>query len=209
MAAQPYEHTTRQMNRAKEIGEAANEAPEGEQVALKTLAVDMIASADAYLVANGLVSELERQLVKEAKESDRALTRLTKTYDEFLPVARHRADFDGPAASMFATSDDFLAGAEALEATFEQFKGEPWAQAALSSLSALIDETAKEYSERVSAQRRLQKAEQRRAEAAVGARAELLPFRQVVRATFGSTSKEYRDLKDRDYRPPKQQAPVG
>jgi hypothetical protein len=191
------------MSRGKEIAQAALAAPESEQVGLKILAPGFLSVADAYLIADAHVADLVRDLAKEAKESDRALVRLEKSYDEFLPVARHKADFDAPAASQYATSDDFIAGAEALEDVFEQFKGEPWAQAALSSLSGLIDETAKEYSEQVAMQRQLQKAEQRRAKAAVEARAELLPFRQVVRATFGPTSKEYRDLKDRQGRPTK------
>jgi len=43
---------------------------------------------------------------------------------------------------------------------------------------------------------------------AIEARAELLPFRQVVRAIFGPVSKEYRDVKYRQGRPSKTPEPV-
>jgi hypothetical protein len=209
MPGQSYEHTTRQMTRGKEIAQASLQAPEGEQIGLKALATDLISEADAYLQADAHVAELERDLVKEAKESDLAIERLARSYDEFLPVAQHKAGFEGPAASQFATSDDFVAGAEQLEAAFEQHQGEAWADAARESLGGLIDETAKEYSEQVAMQRRLQKAEKRRAQAAADARVELVAFRKVVRATFGRTSKEYADLRDRRARPAKKQEPVG
>ena len=208
MATQSFDHTTRQLNRAKEIAHAALQAPEQKQVGLKVLAPDMLATADAYLLADQHTAALERDLAKEAKESDRAVKRLESLYDEFLPVARHKADFEAPAASQYPTSDDFLAGAEELEAAFEQYQGEAWADTPLASLSDLSDQTAKEYADQIAVQRQLQKAEKRRASAAVEARTQLIPFRQVVRATFGRTSQEYRDLKDRRYRPARKSPPA-
>lgn len=62
------------------------------------------------------------------------------------------------------------------------------------------DAAAKEYSEAVEAGRALQKAQARRAKVADEGREILVPFRRCVRGTFGSTSKEYRDLLDRQYR---------
>ncbi|MBI4702783.1 MAG: hypothetical protein HY744_16815 [Deltaproteobacteria bacterium] len=82
---------------------------------------------------------------------------------------------------------------QALEAAGEQ----QWAKTALGQLAPAVDGAAKEYTEQVAAGRALQKAQAARGRASDEAREILVPFRKAVRASFGRTSKEYRDLRDR------------
>jgi hypothetical protein len=61
---------------------------------------------------------------------------------------------------------------------------------------ARCDAAAKEQKEASEAGKVAQKARQTRAAAAVAFRDALVPFRRVVRATFGRSSKAYRELLD-------------
>ncbi|MBI4706075.1 MAG: hypothetical protein HY744_33695 [Deltaproteobacteria bacterium] len=199
MSAQPIDHTVRQLLRADEIAKKALDAAEGELVGLKGLAPEMRAAAAAFASANELVRSMERALAKETAEGESAVRSLAVVYDELLALATRKAGFSGGAADSFATHDDFIAVAESMEQAFEAAGGEQWAKAALGKLAPAVDATAKEYTEQVAAGRALQKAQAQRARAADEAREILVPFRKAVRASFGRSSKEYRDLRDRRY----------
>jgi hypothetical protein len=84
-----------------------------------------------------------------------------------------------------------------MEDVFDSNKETKWGGPALKRLSPLLDDAAREYAEQAGAYRALQKAQEKREEAARQGRGVFVSFRRVVRATFGRSSREYRDLADR------------
>jgi len=196
MAKVPNDTTVRQAMRSKSLAEAALAAPAGQQVALKILAPGMKSASEQFIASDTLVTTLARSMSKEGDESKTAIAELHGCYNEFLPVAQTKCGFTGSAASSFSTDTDLFAGAEGMEVCFEEQQDQDWAKSALAQLSPVMDKAAKESTEYIEIDRELQKAKATRSLRADEFRAELLPFRRTVRATFGSASHEYRDLCD-------------
>lgn len=197
MPGQSFDLINRQMNRAKQIADDALKAPEGEKLALKAISPDMLSAASKYISSDDLVKETERALAKEKGEAELAIKPLAKFYDEMLPIVAVKAGFSEGASSTFKITDDFVAAAEDMENALEENKEEEWAKPAHQKIGELLDTASKEYTDHVTVKRNLQKTQQSRVEAAEESRRVLIPFRQVVRSTFGRKSKEYRDLLDR------------
>lgn len=200
MAAQPFDHIDRQMKRAGEIADEAMAAPEGERTGLKGLSPEMLAEVESWGAVQKLVKAQERAEVREGEEAVTAMVALKSLYEELLPLAQHKAGFDGSAPSEYSTDDDFTTAEEEMEEVFRENAEQKWASEPLAKLTEVGDAAAKEYAEAVSAGRALQKAQAKRAKIAEEGRSILVPFRRCVRGTFGASSKEYRDLLDRQYR---------
>ena len=79
----------------------------------------------------------------------------------------------------------------------EHNQAESWAATLLATFQPLVDKASKEQLEAAGALKTLQKAQTAREQAEVTARPVFVRFRRAVRATFGRSSREYRDLLDR------------
>jgi hypothetical protein len=201
MPRQSIDILIRQFSRADQIARAALADESTERVALKAAAPDMVAATSAFFAANSQVARLEQTSAKEVAEAMTAQAPLAKLFDEVSPIVMKKVSgVAWVAASSFSTPDDFLKAAEGLEQVVEDHSGEAWAAPILTKLAALVDSAAKEQSKATEAVRALQKAKAARAQAAQAARDELVAFRRVVRATFGRSSREYRDLRDPETR---------
>jgi hypothetical protein len=201
MSDQSYEHTDRQVGRAIPLAQTALAAPAGEVVALKALAPEVLTTAAAYQTAKVTLLTLERATAKETEEALAAQAPLAKAYDEAVGVVTAKvAGTSFAAASTFGTVDDFFIAAEDLEGVLEEHQAEAWAKPLLDRIAPLCDAAAKEQKEATEAGKAAQKARQHRAQAATTFRDALVPFRRVVRATYGRSSKEYRSLLDRQSR---------
>ncbi len=196
MASQSFEFTARQVGRARATAEAALAAPDGEKVAIKVLARDLLALCDSYDAAARAVTLAERATDKEVSEGDAAIQALRTLYDQAREVVDLKTGVSYESAASFNTPDDFLNAAEDLEGTLET--ADPsWASPLLASISAAVEAATKEYGEASAARKALQKAVIEREQAEGTLRPVLVRFRRVVRTTFGSRSREYRELLDR------------
>lgn len=199
MAVQPYDHVERQYRRTEEIGDQALAAPAGEKVGLKALTPEMKAAKQDFDGAQAGVRAAARVAFQEKDESETATGALRGVYSEILPMAALKVGFAGKAPTEYATDDDFFSEVEQLEMALQAHASEPWAGAPLAQVTAAADAAAKEYAESVEARRALQKAQAHRAEVVSQTRPVFVAFRRCVRATFGTSSKEYRDLLDKQY----------
>jgi hypothetical protein len=193
---QSIDFTKRQLSRARATAEAALATGEGQQVALKILAPDMIAQCDAFEAADAAVRSAQVGTTKEVGEGKQALETLRPLFDQTREVVAAKLGVTYESASAFATPDDLLNAAEDLEATLEG-ADQSWAGPLLASFAGTVDATAKEQSEAVAARKTEQKAQLERAQAEGVMRPVLVQFRRAVRATFGASSREYRELLDR------------
>lgn len=196
MAAQSMEFTRRQVSRVRATAQAALAAPEGQHVALKTLAPETIAQCDTFTAADDAVLAAEEVVRKEGLESTAALTALSSLYDQMREVTAGKMGISFEAASRFRTPDDLLNIAEDLENTLERADPE-WAAPVLAEYSPVLEAAEKEYSERAGALKSLQDTVINREQAEGQLRPVLVRFRRAVRATFGSRARQYREILDR------------
>lgn len=193
---QSLTHTQRQMGRARNTAEVVIAAPDGQYHLLKTIAPDMKSQSEAVAAAIAATLVAEKSSAKEVRESLETLAPLAKVFDQ-ARLLGDKGGFSYPAASTYATPDDLLRDAEQLEADLEAKKAEPWAASMLALLQPAVDKAAKESSEANAALKALQKAQMTRDQAIGVARPVFVNFRRAVRATFGRSSREYRELLDR------------
>jgi hypothetical protein len=178
------------------MADAAVAAAAGEVLALKALAPDMIAQCDAFAAADVAVAKAEQAAVKEVREGRVAVEALRTLFDQFREVVLAKLAVTYEASSAFPTPDDFLNAAEDLERTLESADAE-WAAPLLAPLSAALEAADKEHGEGSAALKALQKATLQREQVEGAMRPVLVRFRRAVRATFGSRSRQYRELLDR------------
>ena len=201
MAAQSIAYTRRQLSRARNTATQALAAPEGQQVALRILAPDMIAQCNAFDAADTAAQQAAPAAKKEVAEGNQAMTALASQFDQAREVTAAKLGISYEAASAFATPDDLLNAAEDLEAQLQN--ADPsWAEALLAASGAALETATREQKEGTDALKALQKAQLQREQAEGAMRPVLVRFRRGVRATFGSKSREYRELLDRRSRRP-------
>ena len=200
MGINPINYTVRQAKRIVAIAENVVEEADPKKIALQVLAPETITVAKDYLGAQQRVVEIESLHEKEKGESVSALEQCRAMYDEIAPIIGSKLMITLPASSTYATRDNYFSAAETMEGLLIANNDKEWAQKLLERFSGLLNNAAKEYSESVLANRSLQKAQKRRNEMGEEFRDVLVPFRQVVRATYGSESNEYRSLVDKRYR---------
>ncbi len=196
MAAQSIEFTRRQVARVKVTAETALAAPATEYVALKALAPDIVAQCNAFTAADDAVMAAEQAVKKEVSESTAALTELRGLFDRMREVTASKLGVTYEAASAFRTPDDLLNAAEDLEDTLRRGEAE-WADAVLTKYSPVLEAASKEYAEGSAALKALQQATLSREQAEGQLRPVLVRFRRAVRASFGSRSRQYREILDR------------
>lgn len=194
--AQSLTHTLRQMSRSQMTAEEASKAPPTEHVAVKAIAPDLAAHYAAIVAANAAVAAAEKASGKEVRESLGAMEPLAKVFDE-LRLLGEKLGTLYPAASQFRTPDDLIHAAEQLESDLELKKEEQWAAAGLAALGPVVDNAIKESTEANAALKALQKAQTARDQALGVARPVFVNFRRAVRASFGRSSRQYRELLDR------------
>lgn len=196
MAAQSIEFTRRQVSRVMVTANAALAAPAGEQVALKALAEDIIAQGRAFDAADKAVQAAERVAAKEVSESSAAMSKLRQMFDQMREVSAAKLNVTYEAASAFPTDDDLLNAAEDLEEGLQA--GDPeWATSVLEAFTPVLETASKEAAEGVSARKAVQQATLARDQAEGNLRPVLVRFRRAVRATFGSSARQYREILDR------------
>ncbi len=101
----------------------------------------------------------------------------------------------GSSAKYFS-EDDLLNAAEDLEEALQA--GDPeWANAVLEAYTPVLEEASKESAEGASARKDVQQATLAREQAEGNLRPILVRFRRAVRATFGTRSRQYREILDR------------
>jgi hypothetical protein len=121
---------------------------------------------------------------------------LARLFDQVREVVAAKVGLTYEAASAFATHDDLLNAAEDLERVLEE--ADPaWAGALLPKFADVTTAAIRESLEATEARQAEQKAQLVRAQAEGMMRPVLVAFRRAVRATFGSSSREYRGLLDR------------
>jgi hypothetical protein len=196
MPSLAFPRITRQFRRAKDLAQGAMNSSDPKLVPLRVYAPDLIPPIERYLNADQQIVRLSEVLPKEVKESNVALKQLAEYYDSILPIAVDKFNFSGEASGSYGTNDDFLKVSEDLEDALTLRKGEDWAAQLLGVYTPLLDSAAKEYAEAVGVRNDLQKAQNARDKAAGEARTPLVRFRRVVRAVYGSTSREYHSIKD-------------
>lgn len=194
--AQSQTHTQRQMSRAQKTAELVIAAPAIEYALLKTIATEMVSQAVAVSAAIASVQAAEKSCAKEVREALDAMEPLAKAFDQ-ARLLGDRIGSSYPAASTYPTPDDLIRDAEQLEADLEAKKAEPWAASMLAILQPAVDKAAKESTEANAALKALQKMQTNREQILGVARPVFVNFRRAVRATFGRTSREYRELLDR------------
>ncbi len=198
MAQQSVTITTRQFARAQGIITNAVATPEGQMLAIKAIAPDMVVEIVKYNAADAEVGRLLRGASKEVREALAAVAPLAKFYDETREVVMTKSPGRTfLAASSFTTPDDLLGAAEDLEDVLEEHAASAWAKDLFKAMVGLLDSAVKEQGEASGALDALQKAQQCRADTAMLARPLFVRFRRVVRNTFGRESREYRSLLDR------------
>lgn len=198
MPGQSIEHVDRQLRRAKQLATEVAAAPEGEQLALIVIAVDLLSAIAPYEAAQSAVKAGERASAKEGAEALEAVAPLARFYDEArIAVSLKVPGTDFAASTGFDTPDDFLSAAGDLEDALGEHEKEPWAAPLLARLAPLLEAAVKEQHEASDARKALQKLQTTRAAAAAGTRPVFVKFRQAVRVAFGRTSRQYRELADR------------
>ena len=162
-----------------------------------------------YLEKHAAVRDAATAAGHETAQAMKAIAPLKREYDVVRVAVMANAPHEvlGPAASTLTTPDDLLGAAEELEGVVESHQGEDWAAGLLGRLSELLDAGAREYGEGVLARSDLQKAQAKRRQAAALLNAALVDLRRVVRAVYGSRSREYHSLKTYRGRSPEEVEP--
>lgn len=122
-----------------------------------------------------------------------------RSFDQTRQVIALKLGVEYEAASAFTTDDDFLGTAEDLEGDLSNADPER-AGPLLAAFSEKLDAANKEYLEGSDARKAEQKAIAEREKVHGAVRPVFVGFRRCVRATHGSSSREYRELLDRTSR---------
>lgn len=197
MSGQSVSHTLRQFRRAKVTAEKSMQDSTGKLSAIRSLAADLMVHAGAIEGAAEAVRSARKAAERELREATQAMQPMAKAYDAAREIVQAKLNVKRPSASTFTTPDDLLLVCEELERDLEEHKEEEWAAVLLSTYSPLVEKAAKEQAEGSEALKIVQKAGLGREQAEASARPLFIRFRRVVRATFGRSSREYTELRDR------------
>lgn len=195
MPAQSIGHSRRQMSRAEATAKRVLAGPAGENLALRALAPTFLASYGEFNTADTRATKAGVDTAKEVGEGEAALAKLRTIFDQTKEVVAAHTGISYEAASAYGAPEDLMNAAEEMEDLMTA--GSEWAGPLLEVFSATVDEAGKEHGEASQARKAQQKAQLEREQAAGRARPVFVRFRRSVRAAFGSSSREYRELLDR------------
>lgn len=198
MPSQSYQHTARQFERAAKTAQTTLSAAQPKTLAMTAIAPELIAAVDAFKATDATVRAAFAAAEREVKEALTALEPLTAAYESCRVVLDAKLGRSLPSAKTFATPDDLLRAAEALEDELEAQSAD-WAKPLLTVLVPALETASREQAESTTALKALQKAQAARESAAGAARPLFVAFRRAVRAELGSSAREYRELADRRY----------
>ncbi|MBN2191984.1 MAG: hypothetical protein JW751_04150 [Polyangiaceae bacterium] len=197
MASQNLEHIRRQIRRARGTVSMALSNPRPETASLVSLAPAFTEAAAAFERADAAVRGAQSASAKETAEALAALRPLAQQYDGVRSILAAKLGTPYRAASAYATPDDLITVCEAIEDELEARQAEPWTTPLLVALGPVLDAAVKEQLEGNAAMKALQKAQADREQAAGTLRPVFVSVRRSVRAAFGRSSREYRELRDR------------
>jgi hypothetical protein len=151
---------------------------------------------NAFDAADAADRAAEASVNKEVKEGGQALDALKKEYEPIRELVALKNSSSYEASTRFNTPDDFLNAAEDMEREL-QASDPQWAEPVLAKFTPLVESAGKEYTEATTARKAQQKTALAREQAEGVLRPVLVRYRRAVRGTFGSSSREYRELLDR------------
>jgi hypothetical protein len=197
MPSQSVIHTKRQIARAKITAAKILEKPEGQMAALKSLVPDFLTRAAQFEAADAQVRQIDTRAQVEIQEGLRALAPLAGAYDAARAAMDAKLGTAHAGSSTCATPDDLLRIAQELREELELQEAQPWAASLLAEFEPVIDAAVKEQAEASQAMKDLQKAQLARESASGALRPVFVSLRHLIRATFGRSAREYRELLDR------------
>jgi hypothetical protein len=164
---------------------------------VKAIAPLVKAATASYQAACTNARNAESAANKEVEEITRKLESFGRTYDSVRGLITATAPHEtiGPAASQFTTQIDLIKSAETIEQVLTTHAQEPWASEVGPAFAAELESIKKEWTEALESQNQEQKVKAARKQAADEFFAVLVDFRKVVKAVYGSNSREYHFIK--------------
>jgi hypothetical protein len=168
---------------------------------LKAIAPRMKAASEAFWAANTTVIAKDSAAKKEVAEAVQKLEAFGRNYDGLRGVITANAPQEntGSASSSYPTPIDLIEAAAQLAKVLNDHGQEPWAAERSATYAAELESARKEWTDALESQNQVQKLRTARRAAANELSDVLVEFRKVVKAVYGSNSREYHSIKADNY----------
>jgi hypothetical protein len=191
-----FEKLARYADATEIIFEAAAANPNPNPM-LKAAEARMRSASATYKVAHKAVLNTASSVDKEVGEAITKIEAFRRTFDALRGVLTTNAPHEktGPAASQYPTPLDLLRAASRLGEVLGSHGQEPWATELVTVYTTELASVTREWTEASEIQNQQQALKAARRVAADELSGLLVEFRQIVRAVFGPSSRQYHSIK--------------